>query len=315
MYPKKILISLGIFVLTAVGLVYFFISSISKSTKTLVASPLATPLEAKSTDTDKDGLTDAEENFYGTDPLNPDTDGDGYLDGEEIASRCNPLKKDIDCAKSYQRFIESKVQSDKEQQNFTDLTSSLISGAILSGDISRQTKDSTTLKNNFDQLAQGVSQFGTKLFSIEENINFNVSDDNTPQAVKDYLIKLSDLTEKVLSFNPKLTRTLTTDPYSNAGLVVSQIKDLYQQELAMSVPSSWAAMHRRVLVITRKYQTFFTSLSERDADPLKTILALNIYPQLEVELKDAVTQILIKIGQSQLILPNNTLFFLMSLSK
>lgn len=33
------------------------------------------------TDSDGDGLTDAEEQAAGTDPLNPDTDGDGYADG------------------------------------------------------------------------------------------------------------------------------------------------------------------------------------------------------------------------------------------
>ncbi|MBS9460779.1 gliding motility-associated C-terminal domain-containing protein [Flagellimonas sp. 389] len=35
-------------------------------------------------DTDKDGLTDSEENDLGTDPGNPDTDGDGLTDGEEV---------------------------------------------------------------------------------------------------------------------------------------------------------------------------------------------------------------------------------------
>lgn len=42
-------------------------------------------------DSDKDGLTDFVEAFYGTDPFNPDTDGDGYLDGEETATGYNPL--------------------------------------------------------------------------------------------------------------------------------------------------------------------------------------------------------------------------------
>jgi hypothetical protein len=42
-------------------------------------------------DSDGDGLFDYEEvNAYGTDPLDPDTDGDGYLDGEEVAGGYNP---------------------------------------------------------------------------------------------------------------------------------------------------------------------------------------------------------------------------------
>jgi hypothetical protein len=41
-------------------------------------------------DQDNDNLTDQEEVFYNTDPLNPDTDGDGYLDGDEVMSGYNP---------------------------------------------------------------------------------------------------------------------------------------------------------------------------------------------------------------------------------
>jgi len=41
-------------------------------------------------DSDNDGLTDAKEFDYGTDPNNPDTDGDSYLDGEEVENGYNP---------------------------------------------------------------------------------------------------------------------------------------------------------------------------------------------------------------------------------
>jgi hypothetical protein len=43
------------------------------------------------TDTDSDGLTDAEETLiYGTSPRLPDTDSDGFLDGNEVYHRYNP---------------------------------------------------------------------------------------------------------------------------------------------------------------------------------------------------------------------------------
>lgn len=44
-----------------------------------------------SIDSDKDGLTDAEERIYGTDPNNPDTDADGMSDGKEVKRGRNPL--------------------------------------------------------------------------------------------------------------------------------------------------------------------------------------------------------------------------------
>jgi hypothetical protein len=41
-------------------------------------------------DTDADGLPDALEAHYGTDPSDPDSDGDGFLDGDEVDAGTNP---------------------------------------------------------------------------------------------------------------------------------------------------------------------------------------------------------------------------------
>lgn len=43
-------------------------------------------------DSDQDGLSDQEEQSYGTDPNKADTDGDGYSDGVELKGGYNPLK-------------------------------------------------------------------------------------------------------------------------------------------------------------------------------------------------------------------------------
>ncbi len=64
------------------------------------ASPSSTPLAsvapiAQDTsdvgDPDEDGLTNAEERFYGTDAANADTDADEFKDGEEVRNGYNPL--------------------------------------------------------------------------------------------------------------------------------------------------------------------------------------------------------------------------------
>lgn len=41
-------------------------------------------------DRDKDGLSDADEERYGTDPAKADTDGDGFKDGDEVRAGYNP---------------------------------------------------------------------------------------------------------------------------------------------------------------------------------------------------------------------------------
>lgn len=56
-----------------------------------------TPQPSSQTDSDQDGLSDAEEVYQtGTSPTNPDTDGDGIGDGVEVYYRMNPLDPDMD---------------------------------------------------------------------------------------------------------------------------------------------------------------------------------------------------------------------------
>jgi cell division septation protein DedD len=70
------------------------------------AEPTAAPVEPTpeptavpddGTDTDQDGLTDAQENAIGTDPASPDTDEDGITDGDEVTVwGSDPLNLDTD---------------------------------------------------------------------------------------------------------------------------------------------------------------------------------------------------------------------------
>jgi hypothetical protein len=74
-------------------------SGLATATVTTSASlsTTSTPAENVDLDTDHDGLTDAQEAKYGTNPLKADTDGDGLTDGEEVKIYgTDPLKADTD---------------------------------------------------------------------------------------------------------------------------------------------------------------------------------------------------------------------------
>jgi len=89
--------------------------NLNQATEEEAVEPEPVVEEDEFLDSDKDGLTDAEEEtygtdpgepdsdgdelfdreevlVYGTDPLDPDTDGDGYLDGNEVKNGYDPVR-------------------------------------------------------------------------------------------------------------------------------------------------------------------------------------------------------------------------------
>ena len=66
--------------------------NVNLNLNTNVNAPSAQPVITykSSLDSDSDGLTDVEEDIYGTEKRKPDTDGDGYLDGAEVLNLFNP---------------------------------------------------------------------------------------------------------------------------------------------------------------------------------------------------------------------------------
>jgi len=76
-------------------------NALKQATQTQLAMNLAATAAAETviaqSDSDNDGLTNAEEIALGTDPNNPDTDGDGLKDGDEVKKYgTNPKNKDTD---------------------------------------------------------------------------------------------------------------------------------------------------------------------------------------------------------------------------
>ncbi|HJQ05509.1 MAG TPA: Stk1 family PASTA domain-containing Ser/Thr kinase [Nocardioides sp.] len=73
-------------------------------------------------DADGDGLSDAQEAQYGTDPNNPDTDGDGLTDGQEVTKyHTDPLVADTD-GDGFTDGQEVKAHSNPNDPTSTPLT-------------------------------------------------------------------------------------------------------------------------------------------------------------------------------------------------
>ena len=102
----KILLFVGLLVILVLGVGgYFLVQSVQPEEVVIELEPEEEPEQpeevpevdpfatevVRGTDSDSDGLTDAEEEYvYNTDPRLPDTDSDGFLDGNEVFHRYNP---------------------------------------------------------------------------------------------------------------------------------------------------------------------------------------------------------------------------------
>jgi hypothetical protein len=87
---------------------------VSPAPVSLADQPLTFPssLLGDSPDTDKDGLTDREEDLFTTDPNVPDTDGDSYSDSHEIFYLYNPAGKEPE------KLLDSGLVKEYTNPNF-----------------------------------------------------------------------------------------------------------------------------------------------------------------------------------------------------
>jgi hypothetical protein len=113
------------------------------STISLAGGALEFPsiLLGSGTDLDNDGLTDAEEELYGTDPAKPDTDGDGYDDSTEVYNLYAPtvpaparlittktIEEFTNPKFNYQLYYPSTWAKGNVDQDYRDMLFSTITG-------------------------------------------------------------------------------------------------------------------------------------------------------------------------------------------
>lgn len=245
-------------------------------------------------DADHDGLKDAEEAVWGSDPYNPDTDGDGYLDGEEVASGYDPLLAEDDSLAGRKEFLGL---------NSTQRLAQAITGGILSGDLKSgidprifaQSVDSVATATVYSTLAalEGVEV-------AEDEIQ--ISADNSKKAQEQYLeMVFKSISEDIVSMVFKQSREISilfsADQEADAGqLYTNQQKEdiktkflqyavkfqkSYDGLKETSVPSRWIDIHQKILALLKKLELYHRSIALADGDSLKQMIVLgnlqNVY--------------------------------------
>ena len=116
-------------------------------------------------DSDQDGLSDAEEKTYGTNPYMADTDGDGYSDGVEVNSGYNPLKP-APGDKIVTTPAPVNVPTTQNSAGKVNLTNQL-------------SQKITALANNTDPNTQSISLDEVKALA-EDSVNQTITESDLP---------------------------------------------------------------------------------------------------------------------------------------
>jgi hypothetical protein len=138
-------------------------------------------------DSDRDGLSDAEEKIYGTDPSNADSDRDGYSDGVEVKSGYDPMKSapGDKLASNGAVLGDSTVANSENKENLTKDLAAKFAEYVQKN----EGKDGVVSAEDLDAI-------------IEESIGDKINND-VPTLVDESLIKIKKQDYSALSAEEK----------------------------------------------------------------------------------------------------------------
>ena len=254
-------------------------------------------------DSDQDGLSDAEEKAYGTDPFKADTDGDGYSDGVEVQGGYDPLKpapgdKIIPSEKTAeQQKALDQINSDK---NLTKLVAQKISAKVDSSDPSQQqftlsdvqkiVSDSVASEVPKDTLPEikkediKIKKQDYKKLSEEERKN-KLKEDATDYAIALFYIFSSnsptpitssnDLTQVKNSFFQEINSAMLTRDSSKLEAISTSGEKITAQMKDMEVPEDLVDLHMKILQFLQYSIDLKKYFNPTQGDPLADVVNIS----------------------------------------
>ncbi len=225
--------------------------------------------DSPSEDPDHDGLTNAEETLWNTDPFNPDSDGDGFKDGEETASGHNPLIPGPD----------DLISSD----NLTEQLSSLTLAGLVAGALDPEKDD---YAQSLASITGSVMDSGKYLFNKtvdaeslhvvmgNESVNATYAQAVTP-VMKEFsttlAAQLNNLIDDLnLAGEQGFTESLRAR-YAKQASVFGAIADTARN---MQVPRSFLQTHLSFTSLVQQMNVIDDAVAKGNTDVVKATLAL-----------------------------------------
>src|SRR3989344_4267978 len=271
-------------------------------------------------DADHDGLKDAEEAVWGSDPYNPDTDGDGFLDGEEVASGHNPIYADDDSLAQQKEFLGL---------NSTQRLAQAITGGILSGDL-KSGIDPKIFAQSVDSIA-GATVYST-LAALEDvavsEEEIKNDPDNSKETQEKYLETIfesisGDIMDLIFNQPKEIILLFSVDQNNSWELYNDQQKEniktkflqnalkfqhTYDELREVSVPSQWSDIHKKVLTLLKKLELYHRSIALSTDDALKQMIVLSNLQNVYMESQPILTAIDSRIKTNHLNAPHSDFF-------
>lgn len=240
-------------------------------------------------DTDGDGLSDWEENVYGTDPKKSDTDGDNYLDGEEILSGHDPLKKgpnDLSAKKSNTdresdtrtataKF--SKLTIENYLKTFKDISPSELSPDQVKTAL-MQSFDGDSSSQEFNEIIKSELYY-----FIPPNLDKDakISNDNSKKSLDKYRTDFINTLNNIVKNSPQgdfaqtIQDSMKKNNFTDLDKFNNYHKTSYESIVSITVPSSLAANHKDYATRLYKLWKIGKAVESYEQDPAKALLALN----------------------------------------
>lgn len=287
MSPKASLL-LAVFAVIAGTALFGALDILAPSSQTasiLNTAPVLTT-QSLSTDTDRDGLPDAQESAWRTSVTDADTDGDGFLDGEEVASGHDPRTKGPNDAFS-------------KPVNLTQKTASLMAGGTTVGDL---TSSNPNYHVALTRLTEAITDSFQENTILKEDPLTTVA--NSREAQKTYTIAMAWMIKKTIAIaiddGVEFLYSLNDIPLKNLELLIndterytsyrarmnelSRLSASYATQLSsVPVPVKMRLAHAELVRSMRILERQYAIASTLKEDPVSGTLAVRALVKMHTQ--------------------------------
>lgn len=204
--------------------------------------------------------------------------------------------------KKRQLLDKSAIESPEAQIDENNLTKKLSRNLAATALLTNF--DVNTLENNPGLVDKAFEQAGVDpetVFPLPEisDDEIKISNDNSKEAIEEYISKMYNLFEKFGSKTQSLLssenaetsveimqQAIDSKDFSKIEEFLENNKEILEELKKISVPSSWKNIHKEQIALLILEKNIYQATREVENDFLKAIMALQRYPDLFISMND-----------------------------